>query len=679
MLLALALHGSASENETAAPAETIPEPWYTPRGISPSAAATLEGLGIEATTGAAAGYVDDRLCSRCHGDIARTYEEVGMSRSFFRPSAERAIEDFENNRFVHRRSGNIYEMEREDDKYLFRRFRIGANGEPILHVEQEIDWILGSGHRSRTYLYTNPAGELYQLPLAWYTQTNSWGMAPGFDKQRHFGIHRLVRRECMFCHNAYPEVPAGSDVYHAHQSFPTELPQGIGCQRCHGPGGEHVAASFDLEAPPESLEESIVNPGKLSSERIDDVCNQCHLQPSVALARLRRFDRNDYSFRPGEDLGDYLVHADSEETIPQPERFEINHHPYRLRQSPCFIESAGAMTCLTCHDPHRKVPVAERAAHYRAACLSCHTMDSCQLEEMTASNPQGIDPNNCVGCHMQQRRPQDVVLVTMTDHFIRRTPGGEEFTAPREEGNDPLITDIHLLDPRDLENPARAGSLRALIALGAGSRKEAVEYLEGGPLAQAAFDSPVPWMRLLRGQMQAHHFDTAEQTLAQIRRLDPNSPVLWEWGGIVKSAWGKNEEALELLKKGTVESPKNPVSFFNRGRLLVGDGRAKEALPDLERALELRPTFPAAWQYMAEARRALNQPEPAVEAYRRCLAMEPIRTSCYEGIAETLESLGRREEAIMFLRSGISAVEEPQSLMKAFERLVNAPRDSPAP
>ncbi|MBW3549201.1 MAG: hypothetical protein KY452_13855, partial [Actinobacteria bacterium] len=75
-------------------------------------------------------------------------------------------------------------------------------------VEQPVDWVLGSGHTSRTYLYATPGGELYQLPLAWYSQDGGhWAMAPGFDRPDHVGLLRPVRRECMFCHNAYPDVP----------------------------------------------------------------------------------------------------------------------------------------------------------------------------------------------------------------------------------------------------------------------------------------------------------------------------------------------------------------------------------------------------------------------------------------------------------------------------------------
>ena len=115
---------------------------------------------------------------------------------------------------------------------------------------------MGSGKHSRVYLYSTPNGELYQLPIAWYTQEKRWAMAPGFDRPDHLGVHRRVRRECMFCHNAYPDVPAGSDLYGPYQTFPAELPEGLGCQRCHGPGAEHARLAL-LGGESEAEEKSV--------------------------------------------------------------------------------------------------------------------------------------------------------------------------------------------------------------------------------------------------------------------------------------------------------------------------------------------------------------------------------------------------------------------------------------
>ena len=43
--------------------------------------------------------------------------------------------------------------------------------------------------------------------------------------------------ECMFCHNGYPRIPAGHERVGAEPVYVDPLPEGIDCQRCHGPAG----------------------------------------------------------------------------------------------------------------------------------------------------------------------------------------------------------------------------------------------------------------------------------------------------------------------------------------------------------------------------------------------------------------------------------------------------------
>src|SRR5438034_6006490 len=63
----------------------------------------LAAMKIHVTTGAAPGYVDDKHCATCHSDVAHTYRQVGMSKSFYRPRADDAMEDFTRLPFRHQR------------------------------------------------------------------------------------------------------------------------------------------------------------------------------------------------------------------------------------------------------------------------------------------------------------------------------------------------------------------------------------------------------------------------------------------------------------------------------------------------------------------------------------------------------------------------------------------------
>src|SRR5262249_48795655 len=144
--------------------------------------------------------------------------------------------------------------------------------------------------------------------------------------------------------------------------FPQDLTLGIDCQRCHGPGGQHVR---------DAAAKSIVNPSRLTLDRQLDVCMQCHFETTTFRLpdSYRRFGRGFYSYLPGEPLTDYVVHFDQAAGAPHDEKFEIVSAAYRLRKSACFLRSEGRLLCTTCHDPHSTVPSELRVSHYGDACL----------------------------------------------------------------------------------------------------------------------------------------------------------------------------------------------------------------------------------------------------------------------------------------------------------------------
>jgi predicted CXXCH cytochrome family protein len=585
--------------------------------------ADLAAIGIPVTAGAAPGYVEDRACALCHTDIARTYQEKGMARAFFRPRAETDIEDFSAPPFFHAASRQSFQIVRCGEKLAFRRWQTDEAGRPVHVFETEVAWILGSGGHARTYLYQTPGGEMFQLPLAWYSQTRVWGMAPGYDRPDHDGILRLVRRECLFCHDAYPEVPAGSDAHNAPHLFPASLPEGLGCQRCHGGGAEHVWLASGGMAPEAEIRAAIFNPGRLPPNRQDEVCLTCHLQPSVTLPGLRRFGRSDFSYRAGEPLDDYLVQVDVEEEGQRPdERFEINHHAYRLRQSRCFLESGGGVGCLNSHDPHRVLPAAGMTARVRDACLGCH-------KKMPASHAANIANADCASCHMPKRRTQDVVQVVMTDHRIQRGPGGPELLAPRAE-RDAVLTGMKILG--GVPPGPLAEVYRASAAVRAGGGAEAVSYLER-KLAEAKPAEPEPWFDLAQGQIRLRRFQEAEATLSTRLGRRPNDLLALEWLALTRAAQGKIDEAIELTRRSLATGSNRVEAEYNLGRLLAAKGLNPEAEEHLKRAVALRPNLAAAWFRLGEVQAAQGRKEEALASYRRALEVDPNHAGARKALA----------------------------------------------
>ncbi len=596
------------------------------------------------------GYIPDQKCAACHRDIYRSYSKVGMAKSFYKPSSNNIIEDYVNNKFYHEPSNRHYEMINDDGQFSMRRYQLDENGRHINEILQQIDWVIGSGAASRGYLYQTESGELFEIPIVWYTQEQSWGMAPGYDNEDHDGITRSITLSCMFCHNAYPDVPRGSDRYGQSHVFPKIMPQGIGCQRCHGPGGKHALLAEDFNVTDEEVFGAIVNPAKLSPELRDDVCYQCHLQPTSKLTSFAtRFGRDIYSYRPGQPLDEYLVHFDFDDGKNVKDRFQIDHHPYRLRQSRCYIQSDGQMSCLTCHDPHRKVPQADQAAFYREKCFGCHELDDCRLDEMASDRP-GVAADDCVTCHMPQRRTQDVVHVVMTDHLIQKRPAANLTDTLLETGT-PQGAEAQLYWADKNQQPDAIDRVYlALSALGDGDMSQ-LKVLEAA-IEEAHPLSATPLMQLGAGLLEAHRFSEARNIFAEVLIRAPNSAAAIANSGVAMAGLRDDEAAAALLAQAIELSPNTADSHYNLAAALTRLDNAKDAETHYREAIWLRPIHKGAWFNLGNLLARQGRFAEAAVAFRSVLSIDPNSPAAYKNLGLALSYRDDWAGAIRIWRFG---------------------------
>lgn len=625
------------------------------------------------TRAPASGYVGEEACASCHASVARTYRDLGMAKAFYRPSEDNIIEDFENNHFYHPGSDQHYEMTHRDNRFYVTRYQQDDDGTRYNELEQEITYVLGSGHHSRGYVYMNDAGEMFQMPIAWYTQEHRWDMAPGYDNPLHENFSRPVTRSCMFCHNAYPDVAEGSDQAGQPHRFPAELPEGIGCQRCHGPGAQHVRVASDESSSLGQVRSTIINPGNMDPQQQNDTCMQCHLQPSSKLTSFaRRFGRGDYSYVPGQPLDEYLVHFDFETDSGDADVFEIDSSAYRLMQSTCYASSAGAMTCLTCHDPHRRIPKHEKSAYYRDRCFTCHTIDSCAMEGMTAGEHE-TPADDCVACHMPQRRTDDVVHVVMTDHKIQRLRPEGDLLGPLSETLPPQIVQTRFLLPQRAPTGPEAAVYLTLPELKDGSAGALDRF--AAALNASVSTAIEPLIELGAAELTQGRFADALSTWTQILDVRPDLASAHVNRGVALAGLGRSIDAMVSLDRAIELDPDSPDAHYNFASVLAWEERSEEALEQYGIALRLRPNHAKGRFNLGNLLARMNRLDDAAVEFRQSLAIDPDQGDVYANLGTALSHLGRLDEALTTWRRGSRRLPHDGRLSHKMARVLLAATD----
>jgi predicted CXXCH cytochrome family protein len=605
---------------------------------------------------AEARYVDPTECAGCHPGVAETYQRTGMGRSFYPPTSANTIGAGKKDvTYYHKASESYFTMEERDGRFFQGRYQIGFGGKKTNVMEKEINFVLGSGNHARAYLTRTSRNTLVELPLAWYAEKGgSWAMNPAYDRPDHPGFRRNVTYACVFCHNGIPEIPSGSGEPGSEPVFPAKLPEGIDCQRCHGPGSDHVKKAEEPGATVEDIRKAIVNPARLTPERQMEVCMQCHLETtSFRLPNaIVRYERGPFSYRPGEPLADFMLHFDEapgQGGGANDDKFEIASAAYRLRLSECFLKSpeksAAPLLCTTCHNPH-DIPRGEEAArHYTQVCRQCHTGAFDQLVASGRHSSSG----DCIGCHMPKRRTADAVHVVVTDHYIQRRKPSRDLLAPiterRETEDNGYRGEVVPYYPRELPKDPQS---ELYLAIAQVSQKSNLS--EGIKQLTAAIDKYKPgrmeyYLHLADAWSDSGQLQNAIPLYEEAVRRQPNSLIALQKLGTSLRSSGQLARAAEILKRAIEVAPADAASWHQLGLDYLQQGSQPDAIAAFEKAVAADPDMAEAYNSLGGVRLEKGDLPLAEAAFREAIRIQPEYAEAHSNLGNALGAAGRLDEA----------------------------------
>jgi tetratricopeptide (TPR) repeat protein len=522
-------------------------------------------------------YVGNETCAQCHPSQAAAYRQHPMSRSLAPLARSEPLERYDKSAHNPFESlGFQFLVERRPDAMLHKAIRRDPAGRVVTEVDAEVAFVLGSGVRGRSYLL-NRDGYLFQSPVSWYTQKGAWDLSPGFEFS--YPPERPVVASCLFCHSNQAE--AVEDTRNRYRS-PIFHGYGIGCERCHGPGGRHVDGRRQEPNGDDTADWTIVNPGRLTPQLREAVCQQCHLQ---GVKRFVRRGRQIFDYRPGLPLHEYWAVF-----VPAPELLDNQKAVGQVEQmaaSRCFQASAGNMGCISCHDPHQ-VPSAERRLrYYRDRCLACHMENRCALPENVRRQQNQDD--SCIACHMPRFASSDIGHTAVTDHRILRKQANAErgLRKPqgRRPGDIPLVNFFEKeLDPQD---PAISRDLGVALI-----------YLTS---------QPIPGRQAV-GAMALPMLERALQS-------SPDDAAAWEAKGSALDLQGRKTEAMAAFETALARAPQSESTLELAAELAENMDRPTDAIAYLRRLTAVNPWM---WEYRYRLSKLLFQRRKWQDALNEC-------------------------------------------------------------
>ncbi len=339
----------------------------------------------QSTIMASAHYTGSQSCEKCHREIYARWKKTPMA--------------------------NVVRDPREHPEA--NAADLATNNVARLTKDQ-VAFVYGSLWKQR--YFTKVGDDYFPLPVQWDFADHSWRPYHVPDKGGDWwtafypsdNMQRPTGPTCDGCHSV------GYDI---HTKQVAEW--NVGCERCHGPGSEHVA---------HPSRGNIVNPGLMEPVAASDTCIQCHSQgqPRSSPIEGKYYDWP-VGYNVGAKLADYWKLEDC--TLGQTTFYyfpDCTAHKNRM-QGNDFAQSVmyrRGITCSSCHDVHGTANYAQLRKPSEQICLDCHGPSSpngphtATLEEHT-HHKDGSPGTQCVACHMPAIESEGVPGTFVHAHTFR--------------------------------------------------------------------------------------------------------------------------------------------------------------------------------------------------------------------------------------------------------------------
>jgi tetratricopeptide (TPR) repeat protein len=614
------------------------------RNSQPPPAVTDQDAEVEEPTVPDPGYLGPQACAACHARRVAEFQATSHFRACRLPRVETMPPGFAPGRgtYVARRPGLRFEMTQEGSDFLLTAIQTTPGGEQ--RTPARIALAYGTGTADEIY-FTWHGDQLYELPVAWLHPLKRWGEQP-FDPYGTGDFTRSTTTRCLECHNTWFEHVPGTPNQYKRDHFIL----GVTCERCHGPGREHVA--FHQAHPEADSARAVVHPGRLTRDRQLDVCAQCHSNAPKPRGPA-------FSYRPGEPVEAYF----RTNVNTRPENDHVANQVHYLRQSKCFQKS-DTLTCTTCHNPHRP----GNSASVGRSCLKCHQPAHCPEQDRLPAAVRG----DCVGCHMPRFTRIQVFFHTEDDQYVAPMRPHQHRIAVYPAARQEVLLAWYRTQS-DAPGRQEAGRLRAALvehwlAEAENYRREYRFLAATGALREAVRIDPTPATRdklkqvvavqaqldadmfTAQHQIDERRFPEARERLEKILRVKPDWAKAHGRLGTVYAVTGQSQSAVEHLEAVARYDPDDAYGHAMLGWLAYLQDRPEEAVAAYRRADEIEPWSAKTNYHLGLALTSLDRLPEAVTCFRQALTIDPRHAGACQGLGHALREQGESAEALRYAR-----------------------------